>query len=76
MFSAILMAAMVGSTNVPDFFFCHKPCGNCFSVCAPVCAPVVAMVAVVATGTLILAMDAMVVVVAALALLRLKFLRT
>lgn len=39
-------------------------------------AAVVAMAAVVATGTLILAMDAMVVVVAALALLRLKFLRT
>lgn len=40
MLSAIVMAAMIGSSATPDFFFCHKPVG-CYSGCAPVCAPVV-----------------------------------
>ncbi len=40
MISAIVMAAMIGSSASPDFFFCSKAYG-CGAHCAPKCAPVV-----------------------------------
>ncbi len=40
MISAIVMAALIGSSSTPDFFFCGKAYG-CGAHCAPKCAPVV-----------------------------------
>ncbi|MFM8934108.1 MAG: TIGR03000 domain-containing protein [Gemmataceae bacterium] len=40
MISAIVMAALIGSSSTPDFFFCSKAYG-CGAHCAPKCAPVV-----------------------------------
>ena len=42
MISAIVMAALIGSSATPDFFFGHKSVGyGCGTHCAPKCAPVV-----------------------------------